>query len=455
MEKSHKFAGLIPPNLISVIREGRCVLFVGAGLTAQSKTVYGEHLPTWGVLLKQMVNWCETNGVDLGAEKEELFEIIAKKRFLTVAQELQERLGPRLNVCLSEILHSGKIRPSEAHKIIPEINWVAVLTSNYDSLIEGAYSQVSGGILPPVFSQNNVNSALDCLRKKCHFVFKVHGDLNIPGTIVLGNRDYSHLLYSSPAYRSFLETIFATYTVLFVGFGGDDPDLNDITDKLATVYERSIGQHFILLPNDAFSPIERKRLLADKRLDCITYDKDADHKQVVEFLKAIALLSKPDAKLPKSPFKPTNVTPRIFISGSYKDIELIQKLADLAQRTGFTTWTIAAPLKPGTPMQDEISQAIADTDCFMIVISDESVKSSWVNFEFGRAFAASKIILPLRVGNAPVPVDIRNIGYFQIKSSKLTEEESRRIIESLKNLFANITVNKKNTSYSNIDLTKD
>jgi hypothetical protein len=106
-------------------------------------------------------------------------------------------------------------------------------------------------------------------------------------------------------------------------------------------------------------------------------------------------------------------------------------------------------------MQDEISQAIADTDCFMIVISDESVKSSWVNFEFGRAFAASKIILPLRVGNAPVPVDIRNIGYFQIKSSKLTEEESRRIIESLKNLFANITVNKKNTSYSNIDLTKD
>jgi nucleotide-binding universal stress UspA family protein len=438
MKGTHKFAGLIPPNLISIIREGRCVLFVGAGLTAQAKTDDGEHLPTWGMLLRRMVEWCEKNGVDLRADKDELLKIIGKKRYLTVAQELQDRLGASLNTCISEIFHSGKIRPSEAHKLIPETKWVAVLTSNYDSLIEGAYSLNSGGVVPPVFSQNGISSALDCLRKNHHFVFKIHGDMNISGTIVLGNRDYSRLLYLSPAYRSFLETVFATYTVLFIGFSGDDPDLNDVTDKLSTVYERSIGQHFILLPSDALSPIERKRLLEDKRLDCIIYDEDTNHSQVVEFLKAIAIHTQSNAESTISPFKLGELAPRMFISGSYAQIKLLRELASLAQQVGFYPWFAESKINPGDMIQDVISQAIVDTDCMMVVMTEESARSSWVKFEFSRAFAASKTILPIRVGNVPVPFDIQKLFYLQIASPELKDEERQNIIKALKHLLDTI-----------------
>ncbi|GAI96483.1 unnamed protein product, partial [marine sediment metagenome] len=187
-------------NLIRIIRENRCVLFVGSGLSAQAKTEDGDNLPTWGNLLEQMIDWCIENRIDLRAEKSELIEIIKKKRFLTVAQELQERLDARLNPCLSDVLHSGKVRPSEAHKIIPDIPWISVLTSNYDSLIEGAYALKFEGIVPPVYSHSSIGAALDCLRNSKHFVFKIHGDINIPGSIILGNRDYSRLLYLSPGY---------------------------------------------------------------------------------------------------------------------------------------------------------------------------------------------------------------------------------------------------------------
>ncbi|GAJ11756.1 unnamed protein product, partial [marine sediment metagenome] len=258
--------------------------------------------------------------------------------------------------CLSDVLHSGKVRPSEAHKIIPDIPWISVLTSNYDSLIEGAYALKFEGIVPPVYSHSSIGAALDCLRNSKHFVFKIHGDINIPGSIILGNRDYSRLLYLSPGYRSFLETIFATYTVLFIGFGGDDPDLNDITDKLSTVYERSIGQHYILLPNDTFSLIEQRRLLEDKRLDCITYKKDRDHKQVLEFLKALQARSKPEAVPQPSPFKEKKA-PRVFISGSYKEIELLREFASLAKEVGFEPWFAESEIKPGDSIQDSISQA--------------------------------------------------------------------------------------------------
>ena len=156
----------------------------------------------------------------------------------------------------------NRVKPT---RVLCNTDWVAVLTSNYDALIEGAYAVESEGILPPAFSADGVHQAVECLRNDKFFVFKVHGDLNIPGSIVLGNRDYSRLMYLSPAYRSFLETVFASYTVLFVGFGGSDPDLDAVVDRLSAIYERSIGQHFLLVSEGEFSALERRRLLEDKR----------------------------------------------------------------------------------------------------------------------------------------------------------------------------------------------
>ena len=245
-----------------------------------------------------MIEWSVEHGIPLRADPSELAEVIGRGRLLVVAQELQESLGGQLNACLSDVLHSGDTKPSNAHRALRGTDWVVVLTSNYDALIEGAYALESEGVLPPVFSAKDVNHAVDCLRNSKFFVFKVHGDLNIPGSIALGNRDYSRLMYLSPAYRSFLETVFASYTVLFVGFGGNDPDLDAVVDRLSAIYERSIGQHFLLISEGEFSALERRRLLEDKRLDCITYERDTHHSQVGEFLKALSLRAAPGGEVP-------------------------------------------------------------------------------------------------------------------------------------------------------------
>jgi len=101
-------------------------------------------------------------------------------------KELQLSLDSRLNSCPSSILQNGKAKPSEAHLLASRINWVAALTSNYDGLIEGAYALESHGIMPPVYSINGTSQALDCLRDGRFFVFKLHGDVNTPGSVVLG-----------------------------------------------------------------------------------------------------------------------------------------------------------------------------------------------------------------------------------------------------------------------------
>jgi hypothetical protein len=49
-ERRHKFAGLVPEMLVRSISEHRCVLFAGAGLSAQAQAEDASGLPTWGAL---------------------------------------------------------------------------------------------------------------------------------------------------------------------------------------------------------------------------------------------------------------------------------------------------------------------------------------------------------------------------------------------------------------------
>jgi hypothetical protein len=435
MEEPHEFAGIIPRNLITAIKERRCMLFAGSGLSAQAVTQDGVPLPTWAELLKQVIEWCRDNRVDLRVDPNELVSLIDRKRFLVIAQELQERLGDRLNACLSEVLNSGKIRPSKAHLAIPDTGWAAVLTSNYDSLLEGAYALRSEGVLPPVFTQFGITPALESLRQGRFFILKLHGDVNVPGSIILGDRDYGRLLYLAPGYRAFLETLFASYTVLFVGFGGDDPDLNAVTERLSTVYERSIGQHYLLIPRDVYSSIEIRRLLEDKRLDCIPYEKDEQHTQVLHFLKAVAFQSSPGAPRP-APFGRSK-KPRVFISASYAQMDLVRQIEMIVEEGGeFEAWFAERQIKPGDSILDEISQAIADCDCVIVVLSDESSTSRWVQAETQRGFAARKTIIPIRVGDAPVPPFLTAITYLQIDEGTITPEQAARLKEGLRRAVA-------------------
>jgi hypothetical protein len=370
-EGRHKFAGLVPEMLVRRIREHKCILFVGAGLSAQAQAEDGSRLPTWATLLDRMIDWCVDHRVPLRAEPTEFRQVLERGRLLIVAQELQQSLGGQLNSCLSDILHSGKTKPSEGHRLICKTSWVATLSSNYDGLIEGAYALESEGIVPRVFSPDGISQAVDCLRNGRFFVFKVHGDLNLPGSIILSNRDYSRLLYLSPAYRSFLETVFASYTVLFVGFGGADPDLDGVIDRLSTIYERSISQHFILISEDEFPAFERRRLLEDKRLDCITYKRDASHSQVVEFLRALAQRTEADAGV-EVPFVGDWRQRRVFVSGSYREIELLRQVSEVAKRAGYDVWLAETQVLVGDRIVDVISKAIDESDCLIAVMSEHA-----------------------------------------------------------------------------------
>ena len=94
-----------------------------------------------------------------------------------------------------------------------------------------------------------------------------------------------------------------------------------------------------------------------------------------------------------------------FISYSSKDQEFVERLYVDLQGRGVRCWFAPEDLKIGDKIRDRIDQSIRVHDKLLVVLSEHSVKSSWVEFEVEAAFAkeSSKnalMLFPIRLDDA-------------------------------------------------------
>lgn len=228
-QNPNPFQGIIPGELLDAVRANRCILFVGAGMSAQVKRADGNPLPNWSQFLTELLDWSIARQIRFWGDPEDIRDMIGSGDLLAAAQELQERLTTAdIAEFMNGVFRAPGVRPVAVHRILPRIPFRAVLTTNYDTLIEGAYAAAASGRIPPVLTQLDLAARPSLLRRSDFFIFKVHGHLDRPDSVVLGSRDYQEILFQTPGYRQFIETLFATHTVLFIGFGGQDPDLENV-----------------------------------------------------------------------------------------------------------------------------------------------------------------------------------------------------------------------------------
>lgn len=414
-----KFQGIIPAELVDAVRTLRCILFVGAGMSAQVTRSDGSPLPSWSELLLEFLDWAIARQVRFWGDPEDIRAMITKGNLLTAAQELQDRLGPAaLGEFLDRVFRDRTVLPSNAHRLVPRIPFRAVLTTNYDSLIEGAYSIENGGRLPPVWTQEDLLFRPSPLRGSDFFVFKIHGHLDRPNSVVLGSRDYQDLLFRTPGYRQFLETLFATHAVLFVGFGGSDPNLDSIFDRLASIYSRTLDRHFTLLPANRLNTTEKRRLALDRRLEVIEYDADASHSQVVAFLHELASqCERGPTEEAQSARKSKQLT--VFISHSIDDENIVEAIATMLKGHDYAPWVPDAELLSGDDFGQVISEGIAAADVFLVVLSSSSLESKWVQLEIESAVLREVekrvVVMPILIGDVEPPAFLQNRLYLRLQ----------------------------------------
>jgi len=272
----------VPNELITKISQDRCICFVGAGLSI------GAGLPDWSNTMRQMVAWCKSHNIEL-TDENEINDLIADNDFLVLADTLIERMGDgRFRQFIAETFRGKKLRPTETHKLLPQIPFAAVLTSNYDKLIEGAYASANDGELPLTFTHLDTGELSGALQTNEFHILKTHGTVDRIESVILSGRQYRALLNNNNAYKIYLQQILTQKTVLFLGFSLTDPDLLSVLTALRFDFKDDTAPHYALVDATKTNSIKIERFRKDYNIHVIPYTpSDKTHPEVPAFLQKI------------------------------------------------------------------------------------------------------------------------------------------------------------------------
>ncbi len=272
----------IPQELVEQLARGNCVAFVGAGLSQAAS------LPSWEQLLRTLVEEAANQGV-LGNERTELEQLIAKHEYLLVAEELRELLGkPKFQEFIAECFDQPGLKPADVHEALVTLPFSALLTSNYDRLLESAVTLARSGEIPPSFTYTDTGELAQFLFSGRFYILHTHGYVDRRDTIVLSTADYRDAMFSHPDYRNHLRAVFSTKIVLFLGFSLEDPDIDLLLNELQATYQGYGAQRYALLPEGSVNSIKAKRFFKDRNIRVLTYPAPgANHEAVPRFLRQL------------------------------------------------------------------------------------------------------------------------------------------------------------------------
>ncbi|MEV0754549.1 SIR2 family protein [Streptosporangium sp. NPDC050280] len=237
----------IPLELVESVQSGDVVAFCGAGLSALGG------LPTGSQLARALASRLD----DFDGNPDDLTEVSTTYSALRGRHAL-------LSFLLDRVEHVPAA-PTGTHRTLCGQPFAAFVSTNWDHFIEQSLSSL--GIAHSVVV---TDSELPFVRSGSVPVLKIHGTLTRPDTIVVTDRDYYDLFSAQPGIASVLNGYFATKTLLFLGYGLNDPDFKRLYYTL--------GRRFGPLQRRAYAIQLRPAATAvsvwrEQRLDVI--DRDA------------------------------------------------------------------------------------------------------------------------------------------------------------------------------------
>lgn len=209
----------IPDKLIELIISGDCILFLGSGATREAKGPVGSEL---GEFLAHKFQKKDISTEDL-------------RTFVDILASDIDRED--IDKTIVEILL--KIRPSEAHLMLPYFCWQSIFTTNYDRLIELAYDtffQLKEA--HPLQDLNVVLKTQDqspLINRSIVSLYKLHGcisAISCGSPLVLTSGDYRSTQKKRRRMIKSLKSLAHEYAIVFMGFSFADQYLLDMLEEI-------------------------------------------------------------------------------------------------------------------------------------------------------------------------------------------------------------------------------
>ena len=229
----------IPPALIEQIREGNAILFLGAGASLGATTPDGEQTPDTVKLTVSLANRF-LGGEDADKPLSVVAELAVSETDLTTVQQHIYGLFRDL-------------RPTSYHRLVPSFRWSAIVTTNYDLLIEQAYQEYNKPLQTLVSFCKDSDRVDSKLRTTKAVPFmKLHGcisrldDRSIPLILTI-DQYVTHRKNRKKLFERVVHYA-SEYPLIFIGHSLEDPDVRQILLELS---EESIARprFFVVVPD--------------------------------------------------------------------------------------------------------------------------------------------------------------------------------------------------------------
>lgn len=236
----------IPPYIAERIAEGKSVLFLGAGASYGALDSHGQAVSISGRDIAQALS-----DKFLGGKR-------SKDPLAKVADYAISEAG------LTDVQHFLRhilepLQPASFHKVIAKFRWRAIVTTNYDLLIERAYEQTPERLQDPVpvIRNSDWKRALETPNSipiiKLHGCISQSGDISVP--LVISNEQYLKYRHGRERLSITFQELAKDYPVLFCGYEIADPHIQAV---LFGLEEDTIGRPQYLAVNPAFDGFDER-----------------------------------------------------------------------------------------------------------------------------------------------------------------------------------------------------
>ena len=216
-------------RVIQKVRENDVVLWIGSGYSLYAG------MPTVGNLKELIMGVCSEE------ERGYLEKISSLHEFSSTFVNMR---GGSENDLYKILRKAFKVVPKDTwvHDLLKEIPQLStIVTTNYDKLIEGSYGNELDGVITnehvPLITKNNV-------------LYKIHGDIDLPQTMVVTSEDYTNFFRNqdTPLWNK-IKTLFAENTIVFVGYSLADQNVDYLFENVTSQLGGIQKEAFLIAPN--------------------------------------------------------------------------------------------------------------------------------------------------------------------------------------------------------------
>lgn len=189
----------------------KLVIFVGAGISKNS------NLPSWKELIEEFAEEIQYDQYILNKDNYRF----STDEFLKIPQYAYDRDSKKYKEILKRVL-MVPAKSNSLNKIIIKLLPNHIVTTNYDKLLENTDDLNN-------FLYKVVSSDKDLLVSQGeHYIIKMHGSVDDLENIVLKEDDYLNYTNDHILLETFIKSLLADHTFLFVGYSLNDYNLKQI-----------------------------------------------------------------------------------------------------------------------------------------------------------------------------------------------------------------------------------